>query len=150
MLRLARVVTIDLLINRVRSTCSHRPLPAARNDMAPSNRVAPLPDSDPEGWRISLTVSGSHGPRKLTSKVVSCFPALRFDVVSPYRDSRYYGTPKPGKEKQKSDNYCSAILIVHRFRSSLSVCSFPYCVRFDARLRGKFALRGRTIKRLKR
>ena len=65
-------------------------------------------------------VSGTRTLRKLNSEVVSRFPALRFDVVSPYRDSRYYGAPKPGKEKQKSDNYCSAILIVHRFRSFLS------------------------------
>ena len=65
-------------------------------------------------------VAGIRGPRKWNSEVVSCFPALRFYVVSPYPDSRYYGAPKPGKEKQKSDNYCSAILIVHRFRSFLS------------------------------
>ena len=57
----------------------------------------------------------------LASEVLFCFPALRFDVLSPYRDSRYCGTPKPGKEKQKSYNYCFAILMVHRFESFLSV-----------------------------
>ena len=66
-------------------------------------------------------VSGTRTLRKLNSEVVSRFPALRFNAVSPYRDSRYYGAPKPGKEKQKSYNYCSAILIVHRLRSFLSV-----------------------------
>jgi hypothetical protein len=70
-----------------------------------------------------------HGPciydeitRKLTSEVLSCFPALRFDVSPPYRDGRYRSAPKPGKEKQKRYNYCSAVLMVHRFRSSF-VCS---------------------------
>jgi len=66
-------------------------------------------------------VSGTRTLRKLNSEVGSRFPALRFNAVSPYRDSRYYGAPKPGKEKQKSYNYCSAILIVHRLRSFLSV-----------------------------
>ena len=50
-----------------------------------------------------------------------CFPALRFDVFSPYRDSRYCSAPKPGKEKEKSYDYCSAILMVHSFNSFLSV-----------------------------
>ena len=81
-------------------------------------------------------VSGTGTLRKLKSEVVSRFPALRFDVVSPYRDSRYYGAPKPGKEKQKGYNYCSAILIVHRFRSFLSAFT-SVCVRSGARLRGK-------------
>ena len=57
----------------------------------------------------------------LASEVLFCFPALRFDVFSPYRDSRYCNAPKPGKEKQKSYDYRSAILMVHRFRSFLSV-----------------------------
>ena len=57
----------------------------------------------------------------LASEVLFCFPALRFDVFSPHRDSRYRGASKPGKEKQKSYDYRSAILIVHRFRSFLSV-----------------------------
>jgi len=58
---------------------------------------------------------------KLTSEVLFCFPGLRFDVFSPYRDGRYRSAPKPGKEKQKSYDYRSAILIVHGFRSFLSV-----------------------------
>jgi hypothetical protein len=57
----------------------------------------------------------------LPSEVLFCFPALRFDVFSPYRDGRYCSAPKPGKEKQKSYDYRSAILMVHRFRSFLSV-----------------------------
>jgi hypothetical protein len=59
--------------------------------------------------------------RKITLEALFCFPALRFDVFSPYRDTRYCGAPKPGKEKQKSYDYRSAILIVHRFQSFLSV-----------------------------
>lgn len=50
-----------------------------------------------------------------------CFPALRFDALSPYRDSAYCGASKPGKEKQKSDDDRSAILIIHKFKSFLSV-----------------------------
>jgi hypothetical protein len=57
----------------------------------------------------------------LASEVLFCFPALRFDMFSPYRDGRYCSAPKPGKEKQKSYDYRSAILVVHRFRSFLSV-----------------------------
>ena len=89
---------------------------------APSNCSGAPPDSDPEVWRSSVTDPQEPvGRRKLTSEVVFCFPALRFDVFSPYRDSRYCGAPKPGKEKQKSYDYRSAILMVHRFRSFLSV-----------------------------
>ena len=65
------------------------------------------------------------------------FPALRFNVFSPYRESRYCGAPKPGEEKQKSYDYRSAILMVHRFRS-LFVRSPRYCVRGGVRLRGKW------------
>ena len=65
--------------------------------------------------------AGTRRPRKLASEVVFCFPALRFDAFSPYRDSRYCSAPKPGKEKQKSYDYRSGILMVHRFRSFLSV-----------------------------
>ena len=72
----------------------------------------------------------------LASVVLFCFPALRFDVFSPYRDSRYCGAAERGKEKQKSYNYCSAILMVHIFDPSF-LCSPRYCVRFGARLRGK-------------
>ena len=68
----------------------------------------------------------------LASVVVFCFPALRFDMFSPYRDSRYCGAPERGKEKQKSYDYSSAIF------DPSSLCSPPYCVRFGARLRGKF------------
>ena len=65
--------------------------------------------------------AGTRGPRKLRSEVLFFFPALRFDVFSPYRHSRHCGAPQPGKEKHKSYNYRSAILMVHRFRSFLSV-----------------------------
>jgi hypothetical protein len=58
---------------------------------------------------------------KLASEVLFCFPALRFDVFSAYRDGQYCSAPKPWKEKQKSYNYCSAVLMVHRFRLFLSV-----------------------------
>jgi len=59
---------------------------------------------------------------KVTLEALFCFPALRFDAFSPYRDSRNCCAPKPGKEKQKSYDYCSAILIVHRFPI------LPFCV----------------------
>lgn len=65
--------------------------------------------------------AGTRATRKLTSDVLFCFPGLRFDVFSPYRDGRYCSAPKPGKEKQKSYNYCSAVMMVHRFRFFLSV-----------------------------
>ena len=58
---------------------------------------------------------------KLTSEVLFCFPGLRFDVFSPYRDGRYRSAPKPGKEKQKSYDYRSAILIIHRVNPSFCV-----------------------------
>ena len=74
---------------------------------------------------------------KLVSDVLFCFPALRCHVFSPCRSSRYCGAPKPGKEKHKSYDYRSAILMVHRFQSFLSVFT-PYCVIFVARLRGKW------------
>jgi hypothetical protein len=51
----------------------------------------------------------------LALKVLFRFPALRFGVFSPYRDGRHCSTPKPGKEKQKSHDYRSAILMVHSF-----------------------------------
>jgi hypothetical protein len=57
----------------------------------------------------------------LASEVLFCFPALRFDAFSPYHDSRYCCAPKPGKEKQKSYDYGSGILMVHRFRILLFV-----------------------------
>ena len=65
--------------------------------------------------------AGARATRKLTSDVLFCFPGLRFDVFSPYRAGRYRSAPKPGKEKQKTYNYRSAVLMVHRFR-----CSFVF------------------------
>jgi hypothetical protein len=52
--------------------------------------------------------------RKLSSEVLFRFPAVRFTVFSPDRDCRYGSAPKPGKEKQKSYDYRSAIVIVHK------------------------------------
>jgi hypothetical protein len=52
---------------------------------------------------------------KVTLEPLFCFPALRLDAFPPYGDSRYCPASKPGKEKQKSYDYRSAILIVHRF-----------------------------------
>ena len=78
------------------------------------------------------TVSaGTRAARKLTSDVLFCFPALRFDVFSAYRHGQYCSAPKPGKEKQKSYNYCSAVLMVHRFRSFL--CVFTQVMRKSRR-----------------
>jgi hypothetical protein len=57
----------------------------------------------------------------LALKVLFCFPDVRFDVFSPYRNGRHRSAPKPGKEKQKSYDYRSAVVMVHRFRSFLSV-----------------------------
>ena len=58
---------------------------------------------------------------KVTLEAFFCFPALRFGAFSPYGETRYCSPPKPGKEKQKSYDYCSAILIVHTFQSFLCV-----------------------------
>ena len=72
--------------------------------------------------RVGITAwTGEQNARNSVSEVLFCFPALGFDVFSPYRDGRYCSASKPGKEKQKSYDYCSAILMVHRFRSFLSV-----------------------------
>ena len=127
----------DLLIERDRARgCILPPVGAKRGGLQQLHGAPP--DSDPEVLRSCLTESaGTRRPRKLASEVVFCFPTLRFDAFSPYRDSRYCCAPKPGKEKQKSYNYCSAVLMVHRFRSFF-LCSPPYCVRFGARLRGKW------------
>jgi len=38
-----------------------------------------------------------------------------FRACSPYRRGRDCGTPKPGKKKQKRDDYACAVLIIHRF-----------------------------------
>ena len=65
------------------------------------------------------------------SQVLFCFPTLGVHVFSPYRDGRYRSAPKPWKEKQKSYNYRSAILIVHRFRSFL--CVFTQVMRKSRR-----------------
>jgi hypothetical protein len=51
---------------------------------------------------------------KLRSEILSRFSIVGFEPVSPYRDSRYRGSPKPGKKKNKSYDNRSAILIVHR------------------------------------
>jgi len=48
------------------------------------------------------------------SQVLFCFPTLGVHVLSPYRDGRCCSASEPGKEKQKSYNYCSAVLMVHR------------------------------------
>ena len=89
----------------------------------PTATAGVTPNFRSSSWRSCLSDNRrTRGKRdQLASEVVFCFPALRFDVFSPYRDSRYCGAPKPGKEKQKSYNYRSAILMVHRFRSFLSV-----------------------------
>jgi hypothetical protein len=92
-----------------------------------AHRQIQIPDSEVTG--------------KVFSEVLFSFPALCFDAFSPDRSSRYCGAPKPGKEKDKRYDYRSAILIAHMFESFL--CVFPpYCVRFGARLREKFASRG--------
>ena len=59
--------------------------------------------------------------RKLGSKVLFWLPTVFFRVFPPYRDSRQCSAPKPGKEKHNSYDYGSAILIIHRFQSFLSV-----------------------------
>ena len=108
----------DLLIERDRARgCILLPVGAKRRGFKQLHCFPP--DSDPEVWRSSLTESAGTRPFKLASEVVFCFPALRFDAFSPYRDSRYCCAPKPGKEKQKSYHYRSGILMVH---------SFPFCV----------------------
>jgi hypothetical protein len=116
------LLLFDLLIERSRSTRGRILLPAgAKRRGTQQLQGAPL-DLDPEVWPSRPTVSAeTRGPRKFRSEFFFCFPALRFDVFPPYSNSRYCGAPKPGKEKHKSRNYRSAILMVHRFRSFLSV-----------------------------
>ena len=58
---------------------------------------------------------------KLGLEVLFWFPTVCFQVVPPYRDSRQRSAPEPGKEKQKSYDYRSAILIVHILQSFLSL-----------------------------
>ena len=58
---------------------------------------------------------------KITLEALFCFPALRFGAFSPHRETRYCGAPKPGKEEQKSYDYRSAILIIHRVNPSICV-----------------------------
>jgi hypothetical protein len=70
---------------------------------------------------VAYVVRRDPSTAQIGSEVVFCFPGLRFDVFSPSRDSRYCYAAKPGKEEHKSHNYRSAILMVHRFRSFLSV-----------------------------
>ena len=48
--------------------------------------------------KFDYGAAGIRSLAKFRSKV-SGFPALRFDAVSPYGDSRYYGAANPGKEK---------------------------------------------------
>jgi hypothetical protein len=59
--------------------------------------------------------------RKLSLEVLFWLPTVCFQVIPPYRDSRHRSPPEPGKEKQKSNEYRSAILIVHMFQSFLSL-----------------------------
>jgi len=68
------------------------------------------------------------GPRQnvaqSVSQVLFCFPTLGSRVLSQYRRQRHCGASEPRKEKQKSYNDCSAVLMVHRFRFSV-VCVHP-------------------------
>jgi hypothetical protein len=59
---------------------------------------------------------------KITLAALFCFPLLRFGAFSPHRETRYCGAPKPGKEEQKSYDYCSAVLIIHGVNPSF-LCS---------------------------
>lgn len=116
----AVLLLFDLLIKRSRSSRILLPAGIKRRGTR-QLQGAPL-ELDPEVWPGRPTVSAeTRGPRKFGSEILFCFPALRFDAFSPYRDSECCGAPKPGKEKHKSYDYRSAILIVHRFRSFLSV-----------------------------
>jgi hypothetical protein len=116
------LLLFDLLIERSRSTRGRILLPAGAKRRGTQQLQGASLDLDPEVWPSPPTASAeTRGPRKLRSEVLFSFPALRFDAFSPYRNSRYCGAPKPGKEKHKSYNYRSAILMVHRFRSFLSV-----------------------------
>ena len=61
---------------------------------------------------------------KLASQVLLRLPAVGFQVFPPYRDSRQCSASKPGKEKEASYDYRSAILIIHKFLPSF-LCSPP-------------------------
>jgi hypothetical protein len=73
------------------------------------------------GVRVGITAwtAAERRPISFTGFVLLSY--FGFPCVLAYRDGRYCSAPKPGKEKQKSYNYCSAVLMVHRFRSFLSV-----------------------------
>ena len=59
-MRLPRVVSVDLLINRVRSTYNRSLLPAVPKGAAPSDCAASPPDSDPEVYEVRLRVRNPH------------------------------------------------------------------------------------------
>jgi hypothetical protein len=122
-------------LKRFRTRALHSQAASVNQAMRRGYRV--LPKTHFRSFAEVMRKAGESLRGNLASEVLFCFAGLRFQVFSPYRDSRYCGAPKPGKEKQESYDYRSAIFMVHRF-----LCSPPYCVRFGARLRGKFASRG--------
>jgi hypothetical protein len=113
------VVNADLLVKALQNPCLHSQVASLNRAMRRGYRV--LPKTHFRSFTEVMHKADASLRGDLASEVLFCFPALRFDVFSPYRDSRYCGAPERGKEKQKSYDYCSGILMVHRFRSFLSV-----------------------------
>ena len=117
---LAVLLMLTYWLKRSRTRALHSHAASLNRAMRRGYRV--LPKTHFRSFVEVMRKAGASLRGDLASEILFCFPALRFDVFSPYRDGRYRGAPKPGKEKQKSYDYCSAILMVHRFRSSF-VCS---------------------------
>src|SRR5260370_9623036 len=125
------VVNPDLLVKTLQSPCLHPQATSLNRASRRDYRVLPKTHFWP--FVKVMRKAGASLRGDLALEVLFCFPASRFDVFSPYRDGRYRGAPNPGKEKQKSYDYRSAILMVHRLRSSF-VCSPSYSVISAARL----------------
>jgi hypothetical protein len=130
-------VNADLLVKALQNPCLHPQATSLNRAMRRGYRV--LPKTHFRSFTEVMREADGSLRGDLASEVLFCFPASRFDVVSPYRDGRYRCAANPGKEKQKSYDYRSVVLMVHRFRSSF-VCSPRYCAISGARLRGNWLL----------
>jgi hypothetical protein len=119
-LGLAVLLMLTYWLKRSRTRALHSQAASVNQAMRRGYRV--LPKTHFRSFAEVMRKAGESLRGNLASEVLFCFAGLRFQVFSPYRDGRYCGAPKPGKEKQKSYNYCCAILMVHSFDPS-SLCS---------------------------
>ena len=88
----------DPLIERDRDRGCILLLVRARGE-ASSNCTAPRLIQIQKYGGVAYGVRRNPSAMQIGFRSCLCFPALRFDAFSPYRDSRYCGAPKPGKEK---------------------------------------------------